>query len=486
MQFVIKLFPEITIKSRPVRKRFVGRLGDNIRKLTRAIDAEVNVKKEWDRIVVTTSTDDEQLNDLVRDQLTRIPGIDQIIESISVEFVDLDDAIVQLLKVWGDRLIGKTFVVRCKRTGNHDFNSSEAERKIGGGVLHNSEAAGVDLHNPDLTLKIEIRHKELMIVQDRIKGLGGFPIGTVEPVLSLISGGFDSTVSSYLMMKRGLLTHYCFFNLGGRAHEVAVKEVAHYLWNKYGASHRVKFISVPFEGVVEEILTRVDNSQMGVVLKRMMMKAAEKVAEQIEVQALVTGEAIAQVSSQTIPNLNVIDKAADMVVMRPLITSDKADIIRLADQIGSADFAKSIPEYCGVISVNPTTRAKLHVVEAEEARMNPEVLQSAIESAQYINIDQLADQMAQEQHRKQVEVTEAQQQAVIIDIRHPDEAEKEPVNFEGESMHMPFYSLHSQYAQLDQSKSYLLYCKKGVMSKLHAQFLTDEGYDNVGVFRFAQ
>lgn len=484
MQFVIKLFPEITIKSKPVRKRFVGRLGDNIRKLTKLIDADVKVKKEWDRIVVITSDVDDAVNEQVRDQLARIPGIEQIIESISMPFIDLDDTIEQLLAVWQERLKGKTFVVRCKRNGDHDFNSSEAERKVGGGVLHKSEAAGVDLHNPELTLKIEIRRNELIIVQNMIKGMGGFPIGTVEPVMSLISGGFDSTVSSYLMMKRGLLTHYCFFNLGGRAHEVAVKEVAHYLWAKYGASHRVKFVSVPFEGVVEEILTRVDNSQMGVILKRQMVRAAERVAEHLGVQALVTGEAVAQVSSQTIPNLNVIDRATDMIVLRPLVASDKSDIIRTADRIGSADFAKSIPEYCGVISVNPTTRAKLHIVEHEESRMNADVLEQAIQAAQYINIDQLADVTAGEVHRKEVTTSAAQEGAVIIDIRHPDEAHKEPVSFEGESVHIPFYSLHTKFAQLDQSQQYLLYCKKGVMSKLHAQFLTDEGCDNVGVFRF--
>ena len=85
-------------------------------------------------------------------------------------------------------------------------------------------------------------------------------VGAQDPVLSLISGGFDSTVSTYLCIKRGLRAHYCFFNLGGRAHEIGVKEVAYYLWNKYGSSHRVKFVTVPFEDVLGEILDKVDNS----------------------------------------------------------------------------------------------------------------------------------------------------------------------------------------------------------------------------------
>ncbi|WP_289628306.1 hypothetical protein, partial [Acinetobacter pittii] len=111
------------------------------------------------------------------------------------------------------------------------------------------------------------------------------------------------------------------------------------------------------EEVVGEILTKVDDSYMGVTLKRMMLRAASRVAERLELDALVTGEAISQVSSQTLPNLSVIDRVTDTLVLRPLIVSHKQDIIDTARQIGTAEFARHMPEYCGVISVNPTTQA---------------------------------------------------------------------------------------------------------------------------------
>jgi thiamine biosynthesis protein ThiI len=119
-----------------------------------------------------------------------------------------------------------------------------------------------------------------------------------------MSGGFDSTVAAYQIMRRGLMAHFCFFNLGGRAHELGVMEVAHFIWKKYGSSQRVLFVSVPFEEVVGEILGKVDNSHMGVVLKRMMLRAASQIADRLHIDALVTGEAISQVSSQTLPNLS--------------------------------------------------------------------------------------------------------------------------------------------------------------------------------------
>src|SRR5690606_1628022 len=145
--------------------------------------------------------------------------------------------------------------------------------------------------------------------------------------LSLIFGGFDLGVAGIVTMRRGLRTRFCFFSLGGTAREGGGKQVACYLWGRHGLADRVQFVTLPVEEVVAEIIRSVDNSHMGVILKRMMLRAAEQVAEELEASALVTGEAIAQVSSQTLANLNVIDSVTDMLVLRPLITTDKHEII---------------------------------------------------------------------------------------------------------------------------------------------------------------
>ena len=138
------------------------------------------------------------------------------------------------------------------------------------------------LKNPEVEVRLEIRDQRLFVVHSQHNGIGGYPLGALEQTLVLMSGGFDSTVAAYQMMRRGLMTHFCFFNLGGRAHELGVMEVAHFLWKKYGSSHRVLFISVPFEEVLGEILTKVDDSHMGVVLKRMMLRASTRIAESLQ------------------------------------------------------------------------------------------------------------------------------------------------------------------------------------------------------------
>lgn len=481
MQYIIKLFPEITIKSRPVRMRFIAQLRNNLHKLLRNIDPGIVVEKDWDRIHVKTSTEHEHVQQQVIDLLQRTPGIANFLQIADFPWLSMEDTFVKTRNFFGDKLQNKTFALRCKRNGKQDFSSHDVEYYVGGLLKEHCYTAGVSLDNPEVMVRIEVRDDRFAIVLERFEGLGGFPLGTQDAVLSLISGGFDSTVSSYLTMKRGLVTHYCFFNLGGRAHEVGVKEVAVYLWMKYGASHRVKFISVPFEGVVKEILEHVENSQMGVILKRMMLRAATKVARDLDILALVTGESVAQVSSQTLQNLTVINSVTDILVLRPLVTMDKTDIIHLSRKIGTEKFAAVMPEYCGVISVKPTTRARPERVSREENNFNFSVLDAAIAQAKIINIDEITNQAQSTSILEIVETVKTDE--TVIDIRHPDEEELNPLRESLSVIKIPFYNLHEAFKSLDQSKTWLLYCDKGVMSQLHAQYLLDENFSNVKVYR---
>ncbi|GIU18903.1 tRNA uracil 4-sulfurtransferase ThiI [Shewanella sp. MBTL60-007] len=483
MKFIVKLFPEIMMKSKPVRMRFTKMLETNIRNVLRKVDESAKVQRQWDKIMVMVPDDRPDLVEAFGERLACIPGIAHVLQVNVSTFTSVDDIYQQTLAVYKEQLVGKTFCVRVKRAGKHDFNSIEVERYVGGGLNQFTEAAGVRLKDPDMTVHLEIDNEHLYLIDKRIEGLGGFPMATQEDVLSLISGGFDSGVSSYQFIKRGSRTHYCFFNLGGDQHEIGVKQVAYHLWQKYGESHKVKFISVPFDPVVQEILERVDNGQMGVVLKRMMMRAAAKVAQKMGIQALVTGEAMGQVSSQTLTNLNVIDRCTDQLILRPLIAMDKQDIINISREIGTEDFAKSIPEYCGVISQKPTVKAVLSKVEAEEAKFSEDLLDRVIADAEVIDIREIATQMDTKiTATETVDAISAGE--IIIDVRAPEEEEKAPLEVDGvEVKAIPFYKLATLFGDLDKEKNYLLYCDRGVMSKLQALYLQEQGYTNVKVYR---
>lgn len=480
MKFVIKLFPEITIKSKPVRKRFVVQLRRNIKDVLQAASIKCNVQGLWDAIEVIITDDDREEHAI--SCLTRIPGIAKVLTVKEHSFETFDDILEITKDIFIPQIEGKSFCVRVKRTGDHSFKSVDVERYIGGGLLKYSQNARVDLYNPEYTVRMEIRKQRLHTISAIHDGLGGYPLGCQDSVLSLISGGFDSNVASYLMNRRGLRTHFLFFNLGGTAHEVGVKQVSHYLWSTFGSSHSVKFVTIPFEDVVAEILQNVDNSQMGVILKRMMLRAASQIAEELNIEALVTGESIAQVSSQTLRNLTVIDSVTDTLVLRPLVTMDKPEIVDISRKIGTYEYAATMPEFCGVISVKPTTRAKIEKVEHEESKFDFSVLDKAIENRV---IEKIQNVLSSTQSVMDVELVSIPAASdVIIDIRPPLEEERKPLLLTNNVVKkIPFFELGKAKADFESDQNYLLYCEKGTMSQMHAQQLNQEGMVNIKVFK---
>ncbi|OQX50305.1 MAG: tRNA 4-thiouridine(8) synthase ThiI [Epsilonproteobacteria bacterium 4484_20] len=476
-KFILKLFPEIMVKGSSAKKQMVQQLYSNLRHLLGAIDENIAIRKFSDKIeVVTPVTALEE----VRNTLLHTPGIEQVLEALQIDNMDTLEKIKEkVCEIAAPTIEGKSFVVRAKRTGSHPFNSSEMERVIGGYTLAHSNAAGVDLHEPEETVRIELINNQLNIITDKHMGLGGFPIGTQGDVLSLMSGGFDSTVASYLTMKRGIKTHFLFFNLGGAAHEIGVKQVSLYLWSRYGASHPVKFISVPFDAVVEEIFRSTAETYMGVTLKRLMLMAAEKIANDMDIDALVTGESVAQVSSQTLRNLALIDQVTNKLVLRPLATFNKPDIIDIATKIGTRYFAENMPEYCGVISKNPIIHGSYKRMEKEAKRFDYTVLDKAVEDAVSIDVRDIVNDVNE---AAPVEVVHdlSGGDYTVIDIR----ADSPCIQTECESIQIPFHKLKTEFKKLPQDREYLLYCDKGIMSQLHAQYLRDsEKRENVRVYR---
>ncbi|MWP50219.1 MULTISPECIES: tRNA uracil 4-sulfurtransferase ThiI [unclassified Gilliamella] len=481
MKFIVKLFPEITIKSDSVRLRFIKILTSNIRNILKHHIEDVAVIRHWDFIEVRPKVKNSEAK--ILELLTRIPGIHHILAVDEIVFVDMHDIFKKALDYYAPLIENKTFCVRVKRRGKHEFTSIDVERYVGGGLNQHIASAKVKLTHPDITVNLEIDKDKLLLVKGRHAGIGGFPTGTQEDVLSLISGGFDSGVSSYMLMRRGSRVHYCFFNLGGKTHEIGVKQMAHYLWERFGSSHKVRFIAIDFSDVVGEILEKVDDGQMGVVLKRMMIRAASKIAQRYNVEALVTGEALGQVSSQTLTNLRLIDNVSDTLILRPLITHDKETIINLARQIGTEDIAKTMPEFCGVISKKPTVKAVKEKIESEELNFDFTILDRAVENAENIDIREIKKQT--DTTITSVEtVTTLNADHVVIDIRAPEEQEDNPLILNDiEIKYIPFYKLATQFGDLEQSKQYLLYCERGVMSKLQALYLIDQGFNNVKIFR---
>jgi tRNA uracil 4-sulfurtransferase len=476
-KFIIKYFTEIMIKGSTAKRQMISQVYNNLVNILSKISNDIKVKKFFDKIEVVCPI---EVVIEVRLRLLDTPGIQQILEAIQFDNMStLDDIKVKVNETMAHEIQGKSFVVRCKRTGTQEFKSTDVEQTVGGYMLAMNDTKGVALKNAEVTINIELVFAQLNIITHKHMGMGGFPIGTQGSILSLMSGGFDSTVASFLAMKRGIKTHFIFFNLGGIAHEIGVKQVAYYLWNKFGSSHRVQFITIPFEDVVTEIFKSVSEPYMGVMLKRLMLQASEKIANDMKIDALVTGESVAQVSSQTLRNLALIDQATSKLVLRPLSMMSKPDIIDIANKIGTSKFAEAMPEYCGVISKNPVTHGNYDRIASEARRFDYSVLDTAIENAIPVNVDEI-----------DVDISEIGQMEVISDLCSGDytvidiRQSADCIETSVETLKIPFYKLKSEFKKLPQDKEYLFYCDKGILSQLHAQFLRDaENYTNIKVYR---
>ena len=481
MHFVIKLFPEIIIKSPPVRRHQTKILHDNIQRTVKPLGEGIKVVRDWEKIEVLTQSEDDELKQSIIDRLGSTPGISKFSESVTFEFEELADISALAVDHYGKDLVNKTFGVRVKRSGQHKFNSMDVERAVGSAIMTQTGASGVDLREPDRWVELEVRENRVFLLGQSWAGLGGFPIGTQDKVISLISGGFDSSVSSFHAMRRGMLTHFLFFNIGGRAHEVATRKIVHHLWQQFGSSHESRFVSVPFDSIVSEIAEKIPANYATVVLKRCMMRCASLMAEKYQIDAITTGESVGQVSSQTLANLRLIDEAASCLVMRPLINLDKGEIIDTARRIGTAQLAEGSPEYCGINSVRPTTKANPQKLAEMEAGFNSDLFDLVIEQARQTPVSKLLEDIP----TLPVDIVSFPTPgAIVVDVRHPDERMDNELKLkENEVVAIPFFEIQKRFADQPQESNYLLYCDRGIMSRLHAELLLEAGYQNVGVYR---
>ena len=444
-KFIIKYFTEIMIKGSTAKRQMISQVYNNLVNILSKISKDIKVKKFFDKIEVVCPI---EVVVEVRLKLLDTPGIQQILEAMQFDDMNtLDDIKVKVNEMMAHEIQGKSFVIRCKRTGTQEFKSTQVEQTVGGYMLAMNDTKGVALKNAEVTINIELVFAQLNIITLKHMGMGGFPIGSQGSILSLMSGGFDSTVA--------------------------------YLWNKFGSSHRVQFISVPFDDVVTEIFKSVSEPYMGVMLKRLMLIASEKIADTMKIDALVTGESVAQVSSQTLRNLALIDQATNKLVLRPLAMMSKPDIIEIANNIGTSRFAESMPEYCGVISKNPVTHGNYDRIASEARRFDYTVLDEAVRTSVFVNVDEIAQDVSE---IGQMEVVSdlSSGDYTVIDIRQSADC----IETSCETLKIPFYKLKSEFKKLPQDKQYLFYCDKGILSQLHAQFLRDaENYTNIKVYR---
>ena len=377
-------YGEIGLK-RGNRSYFEKKLAQNIKLALKGMGC-AEVRRIYGRILVMLRPEADVV--AIQERLGKVMGIAHFELALATEqSIDaIQAAALELVK--GKQF--KTLKVETKRANKRfPLTSPEVSAAVGGHLL-GATGASADMYTPDLRCNIEIVDEAAYIYADKIRGVGGLPVGASGKVLVMLSGGIDSPVAAWRMMKRGvkaLFVHFYSYPYTDKASLEKVEELAEILatWN-----YRTHVYLVPFAEVQRDIVTQTPAPFRVILYRRMMVRIAQQIAAAAKAECLVTGESLGQVASQTLGNLRVIEEAAKIPILRPLIGDDKAEIMELAEQIGTFEISTLPHDDCCSLFVpdHPATNASLEAVQEAEAALDTNALvKLAVESVEKKIID---------------------------------------------------------------------------------------------------
>lgn len=324
-KIIIIKYGELTTKKDNINF-FINALRDNIKKSLKDIDNKIIY--DHGRMFIETSDYENVLN-----ILKKTFGIHEINIGYKLKTNSLEEINAELLNLLKDKEF-KTFKVTTKRSDkSYPINSMEISRKVGGTILKNISNIEVDVHNPNLEINIEIRKNEAYIYFEKIKGIGGYPVGTLGKGLLMLSGGIDSPVAGYLAMKRGIKLECIYFDSPPHTSKEAlnkVKELASIL-STY--QNDIKLHIIHFTEIQEQIYKNCPKEYMITIMRRQMYRIAELLARRENCKCIINGESIGQVASQTLTSISTINEVITTPVIRPVCCLDKLEIIDIAKKI---------------------------------------------------------------------------------------------------------------------------------------------------------
>jgi thiamine biosynthesis protein ThiI len=383
---IICHYHEVALKQRN-REIFEKKLRTNISFALSDIIKPRMVMRGYGRIkiVLPFDIDESEKIEIVKSRLNKIFGMTNYGIGL-ISPLDIDKISQASLNLVLDRKF-KTFKVKTKRQNkNFPLNSVEVNREVGSYIQRNLDSdVNVDLKEPDITIYIEIADKEAYVYVDRFKGPGGLPVGSSGKVVSLLSAGFDSPIASLLMMKRGakvIFTHYHSYPYTSRDSIDQVREIVKIL-TQYQFESKLYIIPI---AEAQRII--VLNSPLGlrtILYRRLMIRISERIAIDEKAEALVTGESLGQVASQTLRNIRVINQVAELPILRPLIGVDKEEIIEKAREIGTYEISSQPYDDCCsfLTGRHPETWAELDdVIDVERKLDWDELVKMSLENAE--------------------------------------------------------------------------------------------------------
>ena len=377
-------YGEIGLK-RGNRSYFEKKLAQNIKLALKGMGYS-EVRRIYGRLLVMLRPEADVV--AIQERLSKVMGIAHF--ELALKTAQRIDAIqAAALELIKDQQF-KTLKVETKRANKRFPLTSPEISAIVGAHLLSATGTSADMLTPDLRCTIEIVDEAAYIYVDKIRGIGGLPVGASGKVLVMLSGGIDSPVAAWRMMKRGvkaLFVHFYSYPYTDKASLEKVEELVEILasWN-----YRTQIYLVPFAEVQREIVTQTPAPFRVILYRRMMVRIAQQIAAMAKAECLVTGESLGQVASQTLGNLRVIEEVAEIPILRPLIGDDKAEIMDLAEQIGTFEISTLPHDDCCSLFVpdRPATNASFEAIQEAEAALDVDMLvKLAVESVKKKIVD---------------------------------------------------------------------------------------------------
>ncbi len=382
-EYFVVHYAEVAIKgkNRPLFERI---LIENITKSIKGLKAN-GVKRKFGRIIVNLKEDSEI--EKIKQKLSKVPGISSYSPALKSTHGTKDMA----KKALGLIKKPKSFYVKVKRSyKKHPLKSLEIAKEVGT-IVSEETKVPVDFIEPETTIFLEVIESGTYIYTEKNEGIGGLPVSVSGKVMVLLSGGIDSPVASFLTLKRGCRNLYVHFHSEPYTKESSRKKVeklANIIAEYQG---QTKVYMVPLIDIQKEIMLKTDKKYRVILYRRFMFRLAEKLARKNKAKALVTGENLGQVASQTIENIHSIHTTVKLPIIQPLITFDKQEIINLAQKIGTYETSIEPHDDCCSLFLpkHPATKSDLKTVEQEEAKLDVEsLLKNALKKTEKVTINQ--------------------------------------------------------------------------------------------------
>ena len=448
---IILRYSEVGLKGHRARRMMEDKLKHNVTEGLRRAGETCRITSERGRIFLDDYGDPEKVKDI----LSRTMGVKSFSPVLKFRFSKPEDVVKIAMELYLEQVRGKKFAVRARRAGGQNFNSRELNVMVGDALYPVS--AGVDLDHPEIEINIELRNNMAYFFTESYSGPGGLPIGSESPMVALVSGGIDSPVAAWMLLKRGSPINFVFVSLSDPIDTLEFLRAVKPLAEKWGHGYNPEIHIIDGRLLIEHLVVSGKFKVPGVTYKRILYRIAEAIAIESGALGIVTGESLGQVSSQTPENLNAINRGITLPVYRPLIGFDKDEITEIARRIGTFP-ETSKGEFCALFSQTVILDASPDDIDRDMEKFT--IMDELLRSRKIIHGDGISAYLKGISD-EDYEITRMPENSVVIDLRSPAKFKE---------WHYPD-AINSRLGKLEEivkengkDRIFVFYCQKGLQS----------------------